>query len=181
MAQAQRPSGRPGPEPQASGCAADFGGFGRPFPSYICLDLSPQPLDIRRSLLKVRQQFAPTAGEEVAGRLELVLAEVLNNIAEHGGAPAASDPTKIHVSAATAEGGIYCIVSDVGEALPPSCLERRPLPQTRSSEAPDTDLPEGGFGWFMIQHLASKLYYGREGRRNVLAFLIPDDHPVVAA
>ena len=35
------------------------------------------------------------------------------------------------------------------------------------------ELPEGGFGWYLIQDLTQELCYYREDRRNFLAFRIP--------
>ena len=35
------------------------------------------------------------------------------------------------------------------------------------------DLPEGGFGWCLIQGLTQSLCYYREGQRNCLAFMVP--------
>lgn len=156
-------------------------------PGWFIASLTPDPLEIRRTLLQMRQRFDPLSGRETAARMELVVAEILNNIAEHGGVPPiAPCPTcqgvparMIHVSAATAQGGIYCIISDEGEAVPAHCL--RPSEAPHRLPADLRDLPEGGFGWFMIQNVARKLYYDREGRRNILAFLIPHDQPAAAA
>lgn len=189
-----------------TGLAATDGGFlrGHPHPAatalvdrspgpsgaadaatHYCTTLAPDPFEIRRILGQIRAQFMPLSGADTVGRLELVLAEILNNIAEHGD-PASqhgNDPgsrRSVHLSAATATGGIYCIISDVGEAVPADCLAPRSLPRPPAPEEPTHDLAEGGFGWFMIQNTARKLYYGREGRRNILAFLIPQDGTALA-
>lgn len=152
--------------------------------THYCATLAPDPFEIRRILLQVRKRFMPLSGPDTVGRLELVLAEILNNIAEHGEPEARpSDHAarrKVHLSAATATGGIYCIISDIGEAVPADCLAPRSLPRQPPPDAPGTDLAEGGFGWFMIQNTARKLYYGRDGRRNILAFLIPQESTAVA-
>lgn len=151
--------------------------------AHFCTCLAPNPFEIRRTLLQIRKQFVPLSDDDTVGRLELVLAEILNNIAEHGDPLAQNDRRaphrKVHLSAATATGGIYCIVSDVGEEVPSHCLAPRPLPQQGGGAA--VDLPEGGFGWFIIQLMARKLFYCRDGRRNILAFLIPQDSPIAAA
>ena len=39
-------------------------------------------------------------------------------------------------------------------------------------------LPEGGFGWYLIQDLTASLSYFREGRRNFLAFIVPVTEPL---
>ena len=80
---------------------------------------------------------------------------------------------------AEAVGGIYCIVSDKGEAVPEACLAPRGLPVAEGGALPDS-LAEGGYGWFMIQTMVRKLYYGRDQGRNVLSFLIPCENPCAA-
>lgn len=154
-------------------------------PTLYCTTLAPDPFEIRRILGQVRARFMPLSGADTVGRLELVLAEILNNIAEHGEPEHQSGSVpgsrrSVHLSAATATGGIYCIISDVGEAVPADCLAPRSLPRQLTPDGPTQDLAEGGFGWFMIQNTARKLYYGREGRRNILAFLIPQDGTALA-
>ena len=95
----------------------------------------------------------------------LVLAEVLNNIVEHAfhGVP---------------EGWIDCTVRrqadrfaietcDNGTPLPPDLLSAGALPDT---ETATEDLPEGGFGWFIVHALADDMVYEREHGQNRLSF-----------
>jgi len=146
------------------------------------------PATVRAALLFLRERFDGTAGEEVIAKLELALAEVLNNICEHGtrneamrlgGRPHAP---LIHLCVARHVGGIACAVTDDGRPLPPSCLDPRGLPYSgpgpRDAEAV-VMLPEGGFGWFLIQELTASLSYFREGRRNFLAFIVPVTEPLL--
>jgi len=146
------------------------------------------PATVRAALQFLRARFDGSAGDEVIAKLELALAEVLNNICEHGtqaeavrlgGRPHAP---LIHLCVARHVGGIACAVTDDGQPLPPSCLDPRSLPWT--GLPPDgTDailmLPEGGFGWFLIQELTASLSYFREGRRNFLAFIVPVTEPLM--
>lgn len=103
-----------------------------------------------------------------AGTLELILAEVLNNIVEHSYAD--SGHGTITLSMVRDRRGLSCSVSDDGVPLPVDCLTRadddtdRPHPES---------LPEGGFGWFLIRDLAEDLGYRRENGRNLLAFRLP--------
>ena len=153
------------------------------------------PMTVRDALVFLRQRFDGSADAEVIGRMELALAEVLNNICKHGreddaGAPdgARAHPPLIHLWVVRHVGGIACAVTDDGRPLPPECLDPRQLPclsvpaHTASPDMDDPDmddplmmLPEGGFGWYLIQDLASSLSYFREGRRNFLAFIVPLD------
>ena len=78
--------------------------------------------------------------------------------------------------------GIACAITDDGQPLPQSCLEIRRLPWDLPDPALEdaiATLPEGGFGWFMIQDLTASLSYFREGRRNFLAFIVPVTEPLI--
>lgn len=141
------------------------------------------PLAVRDTLSNLRRWLGEEVAEDVLDRLEIVLAEVFNNIVEHGyegwqDAPphdtlpddGESDETDaatqyIHLCIIGQKGGLSCAVTDDGPILPQECLEPRSLPNMTTD-----DLPEGGFGWFLIQDLTQSLCYFREGRRNFLAF-----------
>ena len=134
--------------------------------------LSADPLEVRRTLLDIRVRFREEVGEDTLGRTELILAEVMNNITEHAG----SDQTieerlyapLIHLSIASHVTGLACAISDDGQSLPNDCLQPRAL-----QDVVYPDLPEGGFGWFLIHDLTQSLCYYREGSRNFLAFTVP--------
>lgn len=146
------------------------------------------PETVRAALLFLRQRFDGSAEDEVVARLELALAEVLNNICEHG---TRSEATRlggrphaplIHLCVARHVGGIACAVTDDGRPLPLSCLDPRCLPQPGFDAGDSASvllLPEGGFGWFLIQELTASLSYFREGRRNFLAFIVPVTEPLM--
>ncbi|RDW14935.1 ATP-binding protein [Paracoccus thiocyanatus] len=148
------------------------------------------PATVRAALQFLRERFDGSAEDEVISKLELALAEVLNNICEHGtrheavrlgGRPHAP---LIHLCVARHVGGIACAVTDDGRPLPASCLESHSLPWT-GPPPQDAEaillLPEGGFGWFLIQELTASLSYFREGRRNFLAFIVPVTEPLLTA
>lgn len=140
------------------------------------------PMTVRDALVFLRQRFDGSAGDEVIARLELALAEVLNNICEHGTRHDAErlggriHSPLIHLCVVRHVGGIACAVTDDGRPLPPECLDPRTLPYVGPLEQGDDAvlmLPEGGFGWYLIQDLTASLSYFREGRRNFLAFIVP--------
>lgn len=107
---------------------------------------------------------------EAKGTAELVLAEVLNNVAEHA---YADRPGTVEVTLTPVTSGIRCLIVDWGVAMPG---ER--LPDGRLPGGADTaleDLPEGGFGWHLIRVLTQDLAYQRSGDQNRLSFLLPLD------
>jgi serine/threonine-protein kinase RsbW len=99
------------------------------------------------------------------GTVELVLAEVLNNIAEHAYA-GGSGPVEVGLCATPL--GIACRIVDRGLAMPGGKLPEGGLPDV----APP-DFPEGGFGWHLIRSLTADLTYARSAGQNRLSFLIP--------
>lgn len=98
--------------------------------------------------------------------VELVLAEVLNNIAEH--AYGAAMPGEVGLTLARSGPALSCRVTDTGRKLPGG----RPPSASRKSPDPDA-LPEGGFGWPLIHALTRRLGYRHQGGENRLSFEIP--------
>ncbi|SES73726.1 ATP-binding protein [Paracoccus homiensis] len=127
-----------------------------------------EPSVVRKTLVDIRARFGAGLDEDTMGRLELVLAEVLNNVAEH--AVDVRQGTSIHLCIVRQDAGFACAITDDGVSLPQECLQPRNLPQDGA-----TELPEGGFGWYLIQDLTQALCYYRERHRNFLAFSVPFD------
>ena len=124
---------------------------------------------VRDTLMDVRRRFADDVSQDTLGRLELVLAEVMNNVTEHAAIPAGHiRPPSIHISIVRHDTGLACAITDDGVSLPAACILPRSLPVIDPQ-----DLPEGGFGWYLIQDLTQALCYYREGPRNFLAFSVP--------
>lgn len=132
--------------------------------------LAANPDAVRDGLARI-MALQPLAGLSVDDRdaAELVLAEVLNNVAEH----AYSDTTgTVAVTLRAVPAGLDCLVVDQGVAMPDN-----QLPAGRLTAGPDTgvdDLPEGGFGWHLIRALTRNLSYVREGDCNRLRFTLPN-------
>lgn len=125
---------------------------------------------VRDTLADIRERFQQEVSADTLGRLELVLAEVLNNVTEHAGQ--SGQPPSIHLCIVRHDAGLACAITDDGMSLPDECLLPRDLPQADGS-----DLPEGGFGWYLIQDLTQALCYYRESQRNFLAFSVPFVQP----
>ncbi|WP_378947991.1 ATP-binding protein [Paracoccus sp. R86501] len=133
--------------------------------------LNARPLTVRDTLADMRRRFSNDVGEDTLGRLELVLAELMNNVAEHApiaGQEQTAHVPVIHLCVVRHRAGLACALTDDGMSLPDDCV----LPRSLPAAIPE-DLPEGGFGWFLIQDLTQALSYYRRESRNYLAFNIP--------
>ena len=122
-------------------------------------------LAVRHALQRLLDRLGPLELElEEASTVELVLAEALNNIVEHAyGAQRGAGPICIRCTHKT--DGLHLRILDQGSIMPDG-----PLPKVANA-TPTTlrcDLPEGGFGWFMIQDLAKDVTYARIGAENRL-------------
>ena len=132
---------------------------------------------VQQALMDVRARFEGTVPDDALARTELVMAEVLNNIAQHG-TGAGKEPlpgaaprraVTIHLTVTRHAGGLACAVTDNGPPLPSGCLEdpeHLPSPELSALRA-------GGFGWVIIRDLTRSLFHYRELNRNVLCFNIP--------
>lgn len=125
----------------------------------------PAHPDAVRAALRHLCQASPVAGltPDARGSVELVLAEVLNNVVEHAYAGSAGE---IEVTLAAGEEGLCCLVADAGLPMPDGMLPAGRLPELQD------DLPEGGFGWHLIRSLATDITYRREGGRNLIGFCV---------
>ena len=100
---------------------------------------------------------------ELLSRVEMALAEVLNNIAEH--AYRAGPVASVRLAVEQCGGELCVCVRDCGRPMPGGALPDGTLP---SRDVPRDRLPEGGFGWFLIRAQSDFLHYRREGRENTL-------------
>jgi len=138
-------------------------------PIDLHLAFTATPLTVRDSLHRMLA-LPPLArlSDDRRGTAELVLAEVLNNVAEHA---YGSRPGLVTVSITQTSQGLRCVIVDQGKAMPGGTLPEGRLPG-RSGLALD-DLPEGGFGWRLIHSLTTYLVYSRAEGCNHLQFLLP--------
>lgn len=119
-------------------------------------------LDRLRGLLSARG-FDAALGANVA----IVLGEILNNIVEH--ALAGRDDAWIALKVRRHAGCLHVETRDEGRPLPPGLLTSGDLPRHGTTTE---DLPEGGFGWFIIHSLTDDMVYERAEGQNRLSFSV---------
>lgn len=120
---------------------------------------------VREALDRLMQGLEPLALEiEETSTVEIVLAEALNNIVEHA-YPENHPDGPIHIACAHRANGLHLTIRDQGHAMPDGQLPIGLVPRHDVSVA---DLPEGGFGWFLIKDLAKDVEYHRAGGENQL-------------
>ena len=142
----------------------------RPEPSLV-VTLDSSTLSVRAALAEMRAGLAELVlASDAAGTVELVLAEVMNNICEHAYGDASGGRIELAV---WNEGDVLAFETrDYGLPMPNGKLPAGlPVPIDR----PLDELPEGGFGWYLIRHLTSDLSYARVGHRNELTFRMRRD------
>ena len=102
---------------------------------------------------------------ETCGLIELVLAEALNNVVEHAFSGMADGIVELQIS--KREEVLHFLILDDGLPMPGDAAPAG-LPQDLTCAV--EDMPEGGFGWFLIRELTEDLSYTRSGNRNRLQF-----------
>jgi serine/threonine-protein kinase RsbW len=129
--------------------------------------LAADPVAIREGLqgLFALDLLKPLT-EESRDAAEIVLAEVLNNVVEHA---YSQYPGKIEVWVMRREDFLFIRMEDDGLPMPGG-----DLPGGRMIKV--DDLPEGGFGWFLIRNLSHELTYQRDGKHNILSLCIGVDY-----
>ncbi|MGC1505955.1 MAG: ATP-binding protein [Sulfitobacter sp.] len=127
------------------------------------------PLAVRTALQMVFDRLTPLALEvEETSTVELVLAEALNNIVEHAyPLPDASGPIHLHLR--QGPDGLHVRLRDWGREMTDV---KTPDGRAECCNVDLMDLPEGGFGWFLIKDLSRDVKYERIDGRNQLELRI---------
>jgi serine/threonine-protein kinase RsbW len=103
----------------------------------------------------LRSKLDPTADVVGLNPLwEVVLAEALNNIVEH--AYRESPDGEIEVRLRVHDSTIHATFRDYGQPMPNGKLPEGTL---ASIDVATADLPEGGFGWYLIRTNTRNLTY----------------------
>lgn len=132
-------------------------------PFQLCVTSSD--MAVRQALEKVFAELDQLAldAEEIA-TVELVLAEALNNIVEHA-YPVQSPQGPIQIRCCHKANGLHFTINDQGNPMPNGQM---PLGLAQNVDVDPFDLPEGGYGWFLIKDLAKDIRYRRVGQENQL-------------
>ncbi len=111
----------------------------------------------------IRGLEAQGVGGETLGNVEIALAEAVNNIVEH--AYARRTPGQIRLRYDLGNSELRLDLDDDGTPYPDGQL---PTGAPADLDVAVPDLPEGGFGWFLIRTLTRDLSYVRKDNRNSL-------------
>jgi len=146
------------------------GANGRKYrPDAIALRFAATSSDVRSSMILVRNLLGVMdLADDDIGKVELVLAEALNNVVEHACVDRADHLVFLELSQDA--GRLECRICDPGRPMPYTLLPEGKAPD------PDValdDLPEGGFGWMLIHELSEEVKYQRIGDENHLILSIP--------
>lgn len=142
----------------------------------LCERIPGTPADVAAALERLKISGQRKEINEVRlTDMVIVLGEVLNNIVEH--ALAGRDDGHVDLSVLRRSGRIEVETCDNGRPMPPALLSGAELPDI--GEELD-DMPEGGFGWFIIHSLVDDMIYERESGLNRLAFTFDLNVPTAA-
>ena len=136
------------------------------------LHATASEMSVRALLIETRDRLrAHGLAEAACGTVEIVLAEALNNIVEHAYDRADTGEIGLHVRLERT--ALVCTLTDRGATLPALQPPEGQLPEM--GPCPE-NLPEGGFGWFLIRSLTRDIHYAREAGRNRLTLWleVPD-------
>jgi len=134
------------------------------------IDVTSSPKAARGILEQLMVQLKVLSlSDECAGKIELVVAEAINNIVEHAYPPGAPDGP-IQLSWSFEDNRLNFAITDQGLGMPDG---KAPSGRAKSVKVDLMDLPEGGFGWFLIRDQAENVEYRRTGWENCLSFGVP--------
>ena len=140
-------------------------GTNRPAGVLFRLKLESTPEAVRGALKTLSAELTDHLSDDARGTVEIALAEVLNNIVEHAYCNTASG--HIDICICPAKNALAFEICDSGCAMPDG---GPPKGHPAELGVDMQDLPEGGFGWFLIRTLTTDLRYRREAGRNRLSF-----------
>jgi serine/threonine-protein kinase RsbW len=119
----------------------------------------------REASTKLMIELAPlNLDVEETGAIELIIAEVLNNIVEHG-YPDPKNGGPISIYCEQGNRGLSFKLIDKGLPMPDGAP---PVGLAANIDVELKDLPEGGFGWSIIKNLAKDIVYTRTDDANRL-------------
>ncbi len=132
----------------------------------LTVEVPATPATVRDALARLLSE-APLRDlpDDARGTAEIVLAEVLNNVAEHAYAQFGG---VVRLTLTRTGAGILAEVEDDGLAMPDHAIPDEGFPDEDRGGYP----AEGGYGWFLIRQMTTGLKYSRAGNRNRLCFYL---------
>lgn len=120
---------------------------------------------VRRAVQNAVDELrADGLSNDALGSVEIVLAEALNNVAEHAYPPDVSGELRVIIRRRTK--ALMFEIRDKGRPMPKG---RAPVGNHPMTEFDQQDsMPEGGYGWFLIREIVSDLVYDRHDDENFL-------------
>lgn len=135
----------------------------------LLLELAARDDDVSAFLTALPDHSRPHGiAEACLSDAMIVLGEVLNNIVEH--AYRGRTDGVIELSLAFDADGISIKTRDEGRPMPRAVFQGASLPDATDEV---DDLPEGGFGLFLVHALAQDMTYERLNGANHLQFRLP--------
>lgn len=132
--------------------------------SFACSFLATE-LDARIGVGSVVERLRSMGLPEArAGDVQIALAEAVNNVVEHAYADA--PPGDVSIGYRLDAKQLWISIRDAGLPLPNKNLTAG---QPVDLSVPLEDMPEGGFGWFLIRELTSDIQYQRDNGSNRLS------------
>ena len=127
-------------------------------------DYPAQQDSVAQVLNRIRcDNWCRGAGSDLMSSLEIVLGEAMNNVIEH--ACADLDDRRFRLSCSFDGRDISVTIEDDGRPMPEYALPEGRAPSIAVAR---DDLPEGGFGWFLIRTICREVKYVRDGPINRL-------------
>ena len=138
---------------------------------HLVLSIDSSSVAVRSALVRLRSALAElNLATDAVGSIELVLAEVLNNIGEH--AYRGMDGGMIELTVWNDGDVLLFRTRDTGIPMPNGKV---PAGRAAALDCPTEEIPEGGYGWHLIRQLTADLQYARIDNSNELTFRMQRD------
>lgn len=122
-------------------------------------------LDARSGITQVVKRLRGLGIPELrVDEVQIALAEAVNNVVEH--AYAGKAPGDVRIRCSLEPERLWINITDAGAPFPEGQLPEGKLVDL---DVAPQDLPEGGFGWFLIRELTSDIHYERNAGNNQLS------------
>ena len=132
-------------------------------PGGLRLTFAAETAEVRRVISVVRHWLSERGISRADhGTIEIVLAEALNNILEHAYGDGPDQRRPVTLTLGLQGTALIVTLDDRGRAIPGA------VPPTAKARPEPGDLPEGGFGWHLIDDLSQSICYAREDGCNRL-------------